>query len=127
MYSLCLIAEEVRKLAEFYEKVFQVKTDVNDIHVDIPLEGGGLLIYSKNAAEDQMGFDFSEYDGTGRTLISFFVDNVDDEYERLKSLSLNIEFVSGPTTYPWGARSMQFRDLDGNIIGFVNRNKNSSE
>lgn len=119
--GICIITEDVRRLAEFYEKVLQIKTDINDIHVDIPLNGGGITIYSKSAAQKDMGFDFSKYSGTGMIKISFFVDNVDFEYERLKSLNLDIEFMAAPTTYSWGARSMHFRDLDGNIIGFIGK------
>lgn len=121
MSSVCLITEDVQRLAEFYEKVLLVKTEINDIHVNVPWAEGGFVIYSKNAAENQMGFDFTEYNGTGKTIISFFVDNADDEYERLKSLDMNIEFITTPTTYPWGSRSMHFRDSDGNIIGFISQ------
>lgn len=119
MQGICLITEDVPKLAEFYQKVLKTKVDINDIHVDIAVEGGGIVIYSKSAAENDMGFDFSKYHGTGMTKFSFMVEDVDAEYERLQSLEMNIEFVATPTTYPWGARSMHFRDLDGNLICFV--------
>lgn len=119
--GICLITQDVRKLAIFYEKVLQSKADdMNDIHVSIEVEGGGITIYSKTAAEKDMGFDFTKYHGTGMTKFSFGVDDVDKEYERLKSLKLDIEFVTEPTTYPWGARSMHFRDLDGNLVCFGN-------
>lgn len=118
--GICLITEDVRKLAEFYQKVLQTKIDINDVHIEIAVEGGGITIYSKSAAEKDMGFNFSKYHGTGMSKFSFYVENVDAEYERLKSLNMNIEFVAVPTTYPWGARSMHFRDLDGNIVCFVN-------
>jgi len=117
--GICLITEDVRALAAFYQDVLQAKTDINDIHVDIAVEGGGIVIYSKSAAETDMGFDFSQYHGTGMTKFSFFVDDVDAEYEMLKSLSMNIQFIAAPTTYPWAVRSMHFRDLDGNIICFI--------
>ncbi|NLO48575.1 MAG: VOC family protein [Clostridiales bacterium] len=117
---ICLITEDVRKLTAFYQKILQIKTEINDIHVEITLDGGGLTIYSKSAAEKDMGFDFSKYHGTGMTKITFIVENVDAEYERIKSLNMGIEFAAVPTTYPWGARSMHFWDLDGNIVCFVN-------
>lgn len=117
MSGICLITKDVRKLAEFYQKVLQTETELNDIHVVIPAEGGGITIYSKSAAEQDMGFDFTRYHGTGMTKFSFLVDNVDAEYERLKALKLNIELIAVPTTYPWGARSMHFRDRT--VILFV--------
>ncbi|NLT14469.1 MAG: VOC family protein [Clostridiales bacterium] len=118
--GICLITEDVPELSAFYEKVLQTKTDINDVHVEMTVEGGGITLYSKSAAEKDMGFDFTKYHGTGMTKFTFFVENVDAEYERLKSLNMNIEFVAVPTTYPWGARSMHFRDPDGNIVCFVN-------
>ena len=117
--GVCFITEDVRRLAEFYQKILQVKVDINDIHVNISLEGGGIVIYSKAAAISDMGFTFSENCGAGMCKITFCVDDVDAEYERLKALDADIEFIAPPTTYPWGARSMHFRDPDGNIVCFV--------
>jgi len=119
--GICIVTEDVPKLARFYEKILQTRIDINEIHVDVSLDGGVITIYSKSAAEKDMGFDFTKYHGTGMVKISFFVGNVDAEYERIKALKFNVEFMTVPTTYPWGARSMHFRDLDGNIICFVCR------
>lgn len=119
--GICIITEDVLKLAHFYEKILQTKIDINDIHVDIHLDGGGITIYSKSAAEKDMGFDFTKYHGTGMVKITLFVEDVDAEYARLNALNMNIEFMTTPTIYLWGARSMHFRDLDGNIICFVSR------
>ena len=47
-------------------------------------------------------------------IIEFQVDDVDKEYERLKTLVG--EWVLEPTTMPWGNRSMLFRDPDGNLV-----------
>lgn len=57
-------------------------------------------LYSKSAAEKDMGFDSNKYYGTGMNKFTFFVENVDTEYERLKSLDMNIEFITIPITYP---------------------------
>lgn len=116
--GICLITEDVKKLSDFYQEVLQVKVETNDIHVNIILDGGGITIYSKAAAEKDMGFDFSQYNGTGLCKITFFVEDIDNEYKRLQSL--NVQFMTPPTLYPWGTRSMHFRDLDGNIVCFVN-------
>ncbi len=48
--------------------------------------------------------------------IGYNVADVDAEYQRLKLL--NVDFVTIPTTWPWSARSVHFRDPDGNIICF---------
>lgn len=110
--DICIITENVSKLARFYEAVLNAKADGDDIHSVVD----GLAIYSKKAAETDMAFDFSKYWGSGNFTIGYAVDDVDKEYERLKSL--NVEFISSPTTWPWGARSVHFRDPDGNIVCF---------
>ncbi|MGE5604489.1 MAG: VOC family protein [Bacteroidota bacterium] len=114
--DICIITEDVPQLIQFYEKVLQVKADGNGIHASLAIGEEGIAIYSKKAAENDMLFDFSKYWGSGNFTIGLNVDDVDKEYERLKSL--NIDFVTTPTTYPWGARSVHFRDPDGNIICF---------
>jgi len=47
-------------------------------------------------------------------IIEFRVDDVDKEYERLKTLVS--AWVLEPTTMPWGNRSILFRDPDGNLV-----------
>ena len=47
-------------------------------------------------------------------IIEFQVDDVDKEYERLKTLVS--EWAQEPTTMPWGNRSILFRDPDGNLV-----------
>lgn len=103
---------------EFYEKVLQTTSEGDEIHSEIKINGGGLDIYSKTSAIKDMGFNFDKYYGTGMFTFGFNVENIDEEFQRLKSLNINIEFVAGPTTYPWGARTLHFRDPEGNIIFF---------
>ncbi len=49
-------------------------------------------------------------------IVGFNVPDVDAEYKRL--LLLGAEMLNEPTTHPWGARSFQFKDPDGNIVNF---------
>ena len=114
--DIFIITEDVPLLTRFYENVLQVKAEGNEIHAFIAIGGEGIAIYSKKAAENDMRFDFSKHWGSGNFTIGLNVEDVDKEYERLKSLDL--EFVTTPATYPWGARSFHFRDPDGNIICF---------
>jgi predicted enzyme related to lactoylglutathione lyase len=55
-------------------------------------------------------------DGASNTILSFNVDDCDTEYKRL--LVLGAEIHNEPKTHPWGARSFQFKDPDGNILNF---------
>jgi len=47
-------------------------------------------------------------------IIEFKVDDVDGEYQRLRSIVR--EWIQKPTTMPWGNRSILFRDPDGNLV-----------
>ncbi|MEV7723980.1 VOC family protein [Streptomyces sp. NPDC087917] len=49
-------------------------------------------------------------------IIEFLVDDVDRVHEDLTGFV--DAFVSGPTTLPWGNRSLLLRDPDGNLVNF---------
>lgn len=49
-------------------------------------------------------------------IIEFLVEDVDAEWERLTAHNLDSDLVNEPVTQPWGNRSVQFRDPDGNLI-----------
>ncbi|MHC1693828.1 MAG: VOC family protein [Eubacteriales bacterium] len=114
--DVCFITQDVQSLVGFYEKVLQVKAEGDEIHSVFELDGVSLVIYSKDAAQRDMLFDFSVHNGSGTTCLGVNVDDADEQYERLKGLG--VEFVTTPKTYPWGARSFHFRDLDGNMVTF---------
>ena len=70
----------------------------------------------------QMSYEPFRYITTGgarHVILSFDVDDVDEQYRRL--LSMDVETINRPTTHPWGARSFHFRDPDGNVINFRGR------
>lgn len=48
--------------------------------------------------------------------IAFSVDDVDEEYKRLKQIGVLIK--EPPTLRPWGAKNMLFYDPDGNLVVF---------
>ncbi len=114
-----LITEDVPKLAGFYEALFRTKAEGDAVHSYIQTDGAGIAVYAKQSAESDMNFDFSVYYGRGAFTLCYNVDDVDAEYERIKAMGA--EFVQPPATWPWGARSMHFRDPDGNIICFRSR------
>lgn len=118
--DIALITEDVLKMIDFYEQVFDIEIEKNEIHTQFSVGNVGITLYSQQAAQKQMGFDFSRYNGTGKTTISFNVDNINYEIDRLRKL--NVNFVTEPKVYPWGAKAAHFRDPDGNIIGFRSYN-----
>ncbi len=48
-----------------------------------------------------------------RTYFAVFVEDVDKEYEDLRSKGVN--FVKTPRTHPWGQRIAYFEDPEGNL------------
>ncbi len=48
-----------------------------------------------------------------RTYFAVFLDDVDKEYEDLKSRG--VHFVKPPVTHPWGQRIAYFEDPEGNL------------
>ncbi|MCX5215096.1 VOC family protein [Kitasatospora sp. NBC_00240] len=60
--------------------------------------------------------------GSGRpadnhsVIIEFLVDDVDEVYGNLAGFVS--DFVTAPTTMPWGNRSLLLRDPDGNLVNF---------
>lgn len=124
--GLALITENVPALAAFYERVFDVKPEGDDVHSSLALPGVNLAIYSKEASIRDMHFTYPETaDGkpanAGHTTLMFSVESADSEYSRITALG--IPAMTEPTVYPWGAKAFHFRDSDGNIVDFVERRK----
>lgn len=114
--GICLITKNVPALAEFYTKVLNIKAEGNDTHVELKTKGAALAIFSVEGMERMAPLSMRGA-GYGSVSIGFRVEDVDAEYERLKKLK--VEFVKLPTTHPWGARSLWFRDPDNNIVDFM--------
>jgi len=111
--DVCLITDDVPALAAFYEKLFDVKAQGDEIHSFIAISGLGIAIYNKTAAINDMDFNFNDA-GTGLYTIGFNCDDAETEYERISVLG--ICSPTKPIIQPWGAKSFRFGDSDGNII-----------
>lgn len=112
-----LITEDVRRLRDFYALVLGCPAQGDDIHTEIQCGGTPFVLYDKAASIRDMGFAYDDTMGHGHTTISFRAQDVDAEYARLQRMG--IIFMTAPHTYPWGARSVHFRDPDGNIVTLV--------
>lgn len=113
--GICLITKNVPLLAGFYSRVLRVDALGDDTHTELNTEGAHIAIFSVEGME---GLAPRSMDGAGygSITIGIQVEDVDAEYERLKAMG--VEFVTLPTTYPWGNRACWFRDPDGNIVDF---------
>lgn len=112
-----LITGDVKRLRDFYTRILGCAAEGDDTHTEIQCEGCSFTLYDKGASITDMAFSYSETMGYGHTTISFCVKDVDFEYERLQLMG--VAFMTKPHTYPWGARSVHFRDPDGNIVTLV--------
>jgi len=110
-----LITHRVRLLAEFYAAVLGVALEGDDQHMLLATEGAELAIFAIEGME-AMAPGCTKGAGYGSATLMFEVSDVDAEYVRLRGMG--VEIVKLPQTHPWGARSVWFRDPDGNIVDF---------
>jgi uncharacterized glyoxalase superfamily protein PhnB len=120
-----IVTDDVEGLAGFYADLLGAQVALNEYYVEI------------QAGEASMGFSkprFTEYRGNcagprdeGRSktpcrdeiILDFLVDDVDAEYPRIAALG--VDWVTPPTTQPWGNRSMTFRDPAGHLVNVFSR------
>ena len=118
--GICLVTESVSTLAQFYSQLLGCQAVGDDTHSEFNIGGIGLAIFTRQGME-QMAPGSMQGAGSGNVTIGFEVDDVDGEYERLKEHAVPI--VKPPASYPWGTRSVWFRDPDGNIVNFYSHVK----
>jgi len=114
--DVCFITNDVLRLRAFYETVFNVKAEGDEIHSGISMDRLTLVFDHVDIADENPTFRYVSADGANNVIVGFNVDDVDAEYKRL--LPMGAQMLNEPTTHPWGARSFQFRDPDGNILNF---------
>ena len=113
--GICLVSLNARQLRDFRRTALRAEAEGNDTSVKSKNAGAVLAVFCKSGM-GEMAPDSTETYGHGGFTTEFEVENVDEEYERLKTL--NVPIVKLPTTQPWGRCSLWFRDPDGNIVNF---------
>lgn len=114
--NTCLITSDVQKLSDFYAQVLLTEPRRSgDDYVEFHTPTAVLALFSAKAQERYI--PGSAIPGPNRSsILEFRVADVDREYVRLQGLVTR--WVKGPTTQPWGTRSIYFRDPDGNLVNF---------
>ncbi len=115
-----LLVSDVKACFLFYRDV--MKFDVHWGHEYkryAAFETGGtkLALYARGAMADAVGTEGrpSHAQAQDRVALSFAVDDVDEEYQRLKDEG--VAFITEPKDYTgWGIRAAHFRDPDGTLI-----------
>ena len=114
--DVCFITNDVLRLRTFYEAVFSGAVEGDNIHSSLALDGIQFTFDYVDKFQENSAFRYVSAGGANNVIVGFNVDDVDAEYQRL--LLLGAEMLNAPTTHPWGAWSFQFKDPDGNILGF---------
>jgi len=111
--SIRVITDDLEPMIQFYEQLTG-HSAVRPAPVFAELRLPSSTIAFGHAQTAQLFKNGAHPADNHSVIIEFIVDDVDAEYERLKTFVR--EWVLEPTTMPWGNRSMLFRDPDGNLV-----------
>ena len=106
--EVCLLTNDVPRLASFYKRLLEVENDSEDaIHQFILTEGTALTIYNDGTVKN---------DQNQNICLAFTVEDMEAAYQKVLALGAGI--IEPPTKRPWGAINMSFYDPDNNVIYF---------
>ncbi|MFE6183304.1 VOC family protein [Streptomyces sp. NPDC056465] len=114
--SVRIITADVARLVTFYERATGVAaTWATEDFAELRTSAATLAIASTRTVP--MFAPGSARPAENHSVITeFLVDDVDRLHRNLRSLVA--DFVTEPTTMPWGNRSLLLRDPDGNLVNF---------
>ncbi|NUO43859.1 MAG: VOC family protein [Streptomyces sp.] len=114
--SIRIITGDVARLVDFYERATGVRaTWATEDFAELRTAGATLAIAGTRTVP--LFAPGSARPADNHSVITEFrVDDVDRVHQNLTGLVT--DFVAGPTTMPWGNRSLLFRDPDGNLVNF---------
>ena len=114
--SIRIITGDVARLVEFYERATGARaTWANEDFAELTTTGATLAIASTRTVP--LFAPGSARPAENHSVITeFLVDDVDRVHRNLTGFVT--DFVTEPTTMPWGNRSLLFRDPDGNLVNF---------
>ena len=104
--EVCLLTNNVRKLADFYKQLLGIENNSNDdTHQFIISEGTTLTVYNDKTQKNNQNENIC---------LAFTVEDIEKEYRKVQALGVKI--IEPPTKRPWGAVNMSFYDPDNNVI-----------
>jgi uncharacterized glyoxalase superfamily protein PhnB len=114
--STRIITGNIARLVDFYERATGVRADWStEDFAELRTAGATLAIGStRTVALSAPGSARPADNNT--VIIEFLVADVDGVYRNLTDFVA--DFVTEPTTMPWGNRSLLLRDPDGNLVNF---------
>ena len=114
LVSIRIITDDIARTVSFYEQVTGVPADWSTPDFAELKTSVGTLAIGSTRTVALFGAGSARAADNHTAIIEFLVDDVDEEYERIKQFT--DEFVNTPTTMPWGNRSLLLRDPDGNLV-----------
>jgi len=116
------VTDNVAALARHYSALVGMSTPLNDYYVELPT-GGMTLGFSRGRYTEDRATRCGHVPEvrSGEVILDFRVDDVDAEYQRIDGLPAR--WLFGPTTQPWGTRSMMLRDPEGHLINIVSERR----
>lgn len=114
--SIRIITDDVARLVAFYERATGVRAVwATEDFAELTPPGATLAIAGTRTVP--LFAPGSARPAANQSVITeFLVADVDRVHRNLTGFVT--DFVSGPTTMPWGNRSLLFRDPDGNLVNF---------
>ena len=114
--SIRIITSDVARLVEFYERATGVPaTWATEDFAELKTAGATLAIAGTRTVP--LFAPGSARPADNHSVITeFLVDDVDRVHQNLTGFVT--DFVTEPTTMPWGNRSLLLRDPDGNLVNF---------
>jgi predicted enzyme related to lactoylglutathione lyase len=114
--SIRIITGDVARLVGFYEKATGLQANwSNGDFAEIKTTCATLAIGSTRTVP-LFASGAARPADNHTVIIEFLVDDVDGVHQNLAGFAE--DFVTEPTTMPWGNRSLLFRDPDGNLVNF---------
>ena len=116
----CLITKNVKKLRDFYEEVLAIKPQIDsDTYIEFQMDNNVLAIFDIKD-HNKMAEHSAEACTNKNIILVFKVDNAQFEFERINNIG--VEIIKPLTTQSWGNTSFWFKDPDGNMIDFYEKN-----
>jgi predicted enzyme related to lactoylglutathione lyase len=114
-----LLTDDVERLGAFYSALLESPTVLNEYYVEIPAGSVTVGVSHCRFAEYQARTGARRRSQQANFLLDFLVADADAEYARIADLG--VDWVTPPTTQPWGNRSMIFADPTGNLVNVFSR------
>lgn len=104
--EVCLLTNDVRRLAAFYKQLLEIENDSEDeTHQFLITEDTTLTVYNDGSIRNNQNQNIC---------LAFTVDDIEKEYKKV--LAMGARIIEGPTKRPWGAINMSFYAPDNNMI-----------